>query len=143
MAISMNPDFEDAIVEEPMDDDFYDDMGVTPEEAMSAAYEEMLAGFGLEPADLEDMMAQDGVGEDVGYADVETPIAFDATRSLDDYGRTDELQLPFPEVEDEKQSRDRRFQAKHNEPAVARVVRHIPNKPEFDQKTDVGADYEK
>lgn len=139
----MNPEYEDAIVEEPSEEDFYEDMGVTPEEAMSAAYEEMLASVGLEPADLQEMMAQSNVDDNERYADVEAPISFDATRSLDDYGSEDDFQLPFPEVETEKVSEGRKFHAGHNEPAVTRVTRHIPNKPDFGREADMGVGYEK
>ena len=139
----MNPEYEDAIVEEPSEEDFYEDMGVTPEEAMSAAYGDMLAGYGLTPGDLQEMMSHDNVGEPVAQTGVGSSIAFDATRSLDGYGKSDEFELPFPEVEQTKETDGKRLQAKHNEPVVVRATRRIPNKPEFNDKADVGAEYDK
>ena len=143
--MAINPDFADETWEEPDDDDFYEQMGVTPEEAMSAAYDDMLARVGLDRDDIREMASRDGEVSD-GDMFKDSGIMFDATRSLD--GHEAEVQkepdLPFPEVEHEQGAphRSPRFQARHNELVVAHATRHIPNKPDFG-KSDEGAGYEK
>lgn len=142
--MAINPDFADGTWEEPEEDDFYEQMGVTPEEAMSAAYDDMLARVGLDRDDIREMASRDGEAS-ADEETVDSGIMFDATRSLD--GHEPEVQkepeLPFPEVEHEQQlHRSPRLQARHNEPIVAHATRHIPNKPDFG-RSDEGVGYEK
>lgn len=139
--MSINPDFADGVWDEPSDDanDFYEQMGATPEEAASASYENMLAGFGLEPADIREMAETDGVVKESDEFEGDSGIVFDASRSPE--GSAAEAEFLQTEHDKPVTKPVRRLQAGHNEPVVTRMTRHIPDKPDF-TKSDDGSQYD-